>query len=309
MSDIRKLLDIITETSAGATSSGSVASVATPMSTTQRRSRDSIFYEGEVCKSCGCESCLCSDGNTVDGNKAPDAPRASVFGNWQNSRLAGVDKKTKHTKKKQVSEGDFGVGQRALKLAERGHNKEHDNKKLEKDLDRLAKKEIEGGTGEHHKIDEFMNSAPEDHNQTALKRVPFKKGLVQEFDLHEPTHEDDDMAKNQIHTIRRAADELEQIIQNDRELPQWIHSKITIAKDYLDTVHEYLLSDKERQAEQATGREGIEFELDEVLTPDMSAGDVIHDFVHSKNKTFKGDNKKERIKRALGAYYGMKRGR
>ena len=31
--------------------------------------------------------------------------------------------------------------------------------------------------------------------------------------------------------------------------------------------------------------------------------DYIHDFVHSKNKKFKNDTKKKRIKRALAAYY------
>jgi hypothetical protein len=35
----------------------------------------------------------------------------------------------------------------------------------------------------------------------------------------------------------------------------------------------------------------------------MGAGDVIHDFTHSRNKIFKGDDRKQRIKRALGAYY------
>jgi len=45
--------------------------------------------------------------------------------------------------------------------------------------------------------------------------------------------------------------------------------------------------------------------LDEVLTKKTPAKEVISDFVHSKNKTFKGDSKNQRIKRALGAYYGM----
>jgi hypothetical protein len=45
--------------------------------------------------------------------------------------------------------------------------------------------------------------------------------------------------------------------------------------------------------------------LEEVLTKKTPAGEVISDFVHSKNKTFSGDSKKQRIKRALGAYYGM----
>lgn len=45
--------------------------------------------------------------------------------------------------------------------------------------------------------------------------------------------------------------------------------------------------------------------LHEKITEKTSTSDVIHDFVHSKNKKFKGDSKKQRIKRALGAYYSM----
>jgi hypothetical protein len=37
------------------------------------------------------------------------------------------------------------------------------------------------------------------------------------------------------------------------------------------------------------------------------AGVTISDFVHSKSKTFKGDSKKQRIKRALGAYYAAQK--
>jgi len=44
-------------------------------------------------------------------------------------------------------------------------------------------------------------------------------------------------------------------------------------------------------------------ELDEVLTKSTTAGETIHDFVHSKNKMFAGDSKKQRIRRALGAFY------
>jgi hypothetical protein len=44
--------------------------------------------------------------------------------------------------------------------------------------------------------------------------------------------------------------------------------------------------------------------LNEVLSKDAKAGDWIHDFVHSDNPKFEGKTKKERIKMALGAYYG-----
>lgn len=45
--------------------------------------------------------------------------------------------------------------------------------------------------------------------------------------------------------------------------------------------------------------------VNEVLTSKTPVSSVIRDFVHSKNKKFKGDSKKKRIKRALGAYYSM----
>ena len=45
--------------------------------------------------------------------------------------------------------------------------------------------------------------------------------------------------------------------------------------------------------------------LDEKLTKGMKVSDVISDFVHSDDPKFKGKSKKERMKMALGAYYGM----
>lgn len=43
--------------------------------------------------------------------------------------------------------------------------------------------------------------------------------------------------------------------------------------------------------------------INEKLGPNSSASDYIDDFVHSKNRIFKGDSKLKRIRRALGAYY------
>lgn len=44
--------------------------------------------------------------------------------------------------------------------------------------------------------------------------------------------------------------------------------------------------------------------INEVLTKSATAGDWIHDFVHSDNPKFAGKSKAERKKMALGAYYG-----
>lgn len=50
-----------------------------------------------------------------------------------------------------------------------------------------------------------------------------------------------------------------------------------------------------------------EVELGEKIDVGADAGKTIRDFVHSKAKTFKGDTKKQRINRALGAYYGAQK--
>jgi hypothetical protein len=43
------------------------------------------------------------------------------------------------------------------------------------------------------------------------------------------------------------------------------------------------------------------------ISKDTPTSDIIHDFVHSKDPKFKGKSKKERIRMALGASYGMKK--
>lgn len=48
----------------------------------------------------------------------------------------------------------------------------------------------------------------------------------------------------------------------------------------------------------------LDEQINEVLSKDASAGDWIHDFVHSDNPKFAGKSKAERKKMALGAYYG-----
>jgi hypothetical protein len=50
-----------------------------------------------------------------------------------------------------------------------------------------------------------------------------------------------------------------------------------------------------------------ETELGEKIDVGADAGTTISDFVHSKSATFKGDSKKQRIKRALGAYYAAQK--
>ena len=53
-----------------------------------------------------------------------------------------------------------------------------------------------------------------------------------------------DMAKDDLRTINGAAKELYDILDSDENLPEWVQAKITKAADYVDTVRDYLKSNK-----------------------------------------------------------------
>ena len=53
-----------------------------------------------------------------------------------------------------------------------------------------------------------------------------------------------DMAKDDLRTINSAAEELYSILDADENLPEWVQSKITKAVDYIDTVRDYMKSNK-----------------------------------------------------------------
>ena len=80
-------------------------------------------------------------------------------------------------------------------------------------------------------------------------------------------------------------------------------------KDTMDFTLDYKKTNKEapryKNEEVELAEEQLLDEMiNEVLGKDATAGDWIHDFVHSDNPKFAGKSKAERKKMALGAYYG-----
>ena len=64
---------------------------------------------------------------------------------------------------------------------------------------------------------------------------------------------------------------------------------------------------KTNGARQDVFKEELEQEMNEVLSKDASAGDWIHDFIHSDNPKFAGKSKEKRQKMALAAYYAKQK--
>ena len=59
-----------------------------------------------------------------------------------------------------------------------------------------------------------------------------------------------EMAKQQIHTIMRAAKKLHSMLGDDDNLPEWVQKKIVLAQNYIDGVADYMASVKAEQSEE-----------------------------------------------------------
>jgi len=59
-----------------------------------------------------------------------------------------------------------------------------------------------------------------------------------------------EMAKQQMHTIMSAAKRLHSMLDDDENMPEWVQKKITLAKEYIDGVADYLASVKAEQGEE-----------------------------------------------------------
>ena len=86
-----------------------------------------------------------------------------------------------------------------------------------------------------------------------LAKMAMKKQMKEDIDrLFEKDEQEygyeGDMAMTQLETAIRHATHLKGMMEPDTDLPEWVQSKITLATDYLQTAHDYLMSELDEQA-------------------------------------------------------------
>jgi len=97
------------------------------------------------------------------------------------------------------------------------------------------------------------NKNPKSGFTAAPKKVVkrFAMGMKADRRLRMRTEEKDeqeygyegDMAMNQLKTLVRCAEMIEDCLKPDTDLPEWVQSKITLATDYIQTAADYLYSE------------------------------------------------------------------
>lgn len=71
---------------------------------------------------------------------------------------------------------------------------------------------------------------------------------TEQFDPREYDYEGD-MAKTQLKTIMRHAQHMHDMLEDNTNLPEWVQSKITLATDYMQTAHDYMMSEVKEEFE------------------------------------------------------------
>jgi hypothetical protein len=97
---------------------------------------------------------------------------------------------------------------------------------------------------DHKKLNDLEKRALEKAKQTKL---PAKKTMGEDYDKDE-YDEEGEMAKSFLRTIEDAAEELQSILSDDENLPEWVQKKITLAKEYVDTARDYLAANRPEDA-------------------------------------------------------------
>ena len=89
-----------------------------------------------------------------------------------------------------------------------------------------------------------------------------------------------DMAKDELHTIVRAARRLNGMLDDNENMPEWVQSKITKAADYIDTAADYIESNKQQDRGGDTLEESHMSEVDsiiqDVISGDLDAYDIMN---------------------------------
>jgi hypothetical protein len=73
-----------------------------------------------------------------------------------------------------------------------------------------------------------------------------------------PEYDDEaGMADNNLETLERSVQGIDNLIQSGDNLPEWCQEKIAVAKSMLVTVWDYMYSEKERGAEVTEHKKGV----------------------------------------------------
>jgi hypothetical protein len=115
-------------------------------------------------------------------------------------------------------------------------------KPMSKELDEGRMKELHGYIERGMSAQQIAKKMKLDV-KTIQALMPKKESIEEQKDDAE-YNDEGGMAISQLKTAKSAVEELMSIIKDDDNLPEWVQSKLTKAVDYMDSVRDYMASEK-----------------------------------------------------------------
>jgi hypothetical protein len=131
------------------------------------------------------------------------------------------------------------------------HEKRHEEEPEARDDDSPRKKGRPAGTKR------AIGAKGPTGRSKLLNKDSIKEGDLEEDYDRDEYDEEGEMAKSQARTIEDAAQELQDILDDQENLPEWVQKKINLAMDYIDTARDYMAANRpedEMMAEKAVSK-------------------------------------------------------
>lgn len=87
------------------------------------------------------------------------------------------------------------------------------------------------------------------------------KGLPDKVDEAKDPNEYDnegEMAKTQLKTIMRNAEEMMELLDDEENMPEWVQNKITKASDYMTSAYNYMASEDDDEVQESVNEVGFQ---------------------------------------------------
>lgn len=145
-------------------------------------------------------------------------------------------------------------------------NKENAMKRKNMDASRGARFKVQGGTSVPDREPQHKTGVA--HNKSIGRAI--RQMSNESKDDREYGYEGD-MAITQLKTIMRHADHMTGMLKPETDLPEWVQSKITLATDYMQTAHDYMMSEMTESYDGRVLGRITSKEINKVLGPTKNA--------------------------------------
>lgn len=134
------------------------------------------------------------------------------------------------------------------------------------------------------------------------KVLDFLQSLSEEVQINEAVDDEGKMARGQLMRMAKQAAALGNMMSDDKQLDGWVQSKLTKASDYLDSVHDYLMNNKQDVDEEVID-ESSKFTDKQIK---MAYG-VLNDPRYKRGNLTGAANAIEKIAKGLTKHPGVKK--